>query len=367
MENFEEIPPAMVSIQKYKQKKQKEKELSNKIYAQMRQQAAESEKEESPQPQVDMTKLDLDKLFDSITKEEQHKIMNLPQHFPDGSTNINWLQSRVGVMTGSRVADVLKHGFKGHKGLLRLMVWPEHAEQPNQVFCKYGLRNEDTCEQVLVRHLQRRVRDPMDPLDSFRVLHFGLIKDLTNQSRGYSPDAVIEEFYFDGSNARVLAEFKCPYTKRFTKKPALSDLTPDVNYSAVAVFDNKFWTLEEKKEASIYGPERVPPSFPGRTKTQRHDLPIKIYYYDQVQWGMRLLLDNGILSQNETHMPTMKCYFVVWTPKYSNISSIPYCPEYSNWMLKEVDTFMAQKYLKTMRLRQSGKLKPGTVEFTIEI
>ena len=113
--------------------------------------------------------------------------MSLPQHFEDGSTNPEWLRSRIGVMTGSRVANVAGHGFD--KEFLKHMLWPS-THSVSRVFCDYGLKNEDRCEDVLRGYLEARVSNPSDPLVGFEIHHCGCVRSRSDRSRGYLPTGI---------------------------------------------------------------------------------------------------------------------------------------------------------------------------------
>ena len=273
--------------------------------------AAESAKEQAKQEQEaaslakqDDVEVDLDKLFDPVSKERQREIMSMEQHFADGSTNVEWLKSRVGVITGSRVANVVGHGFVSRKKFLQYMLWPS-TNRVCRKFCDYGLKHEDTCEASLCRHLDARVADAADPLASYEVHHSGMIPCRADRSRGYSPDGYITERYTDGTSAVVLSEYKCPYGKR-TSRTGLRGI--------------QVYTADTRFDDCLYGPTRIPPA-PYQVGSETL-LPITKYYYDQVQWGMDILLADGFLRTNPTHCPEMRCYFAVWTPSATQICTV---------------------------------------------
>lgn len=360
MKPSSEPEPAYISIRKYKQKLVRDDKKAKSIFTCMRNTAAEKLKEREVIP----FRINLETYRHSITTEEQKRIMSMPQHFPDGSTNSEWLKARMGKITGSKVADVVKHGFRKGKVFLKSMVWPELAKKPNKIFCDYGLRYEDTCEGVLINYLQQRVRDRTDPLDSFQVHHFGLVVDRENNTRAYSPDGVIQEIYADGTSAFVLAEYKCPYTKRFSTVPkGIPVLNQGFQKTRLFVCPNEGTDFEQ---ACLYGPTRVPPRYPTAESTQQLNLPITKYYYDQVQWGMEILLRNGILRTHSRFCPTMKTYFVVWTRKYSTLCQVPRIAGYGQWLTQEADEFIA-KLEPILKMRINGDLEEGEVEYTIKL
>lgn len=316
-----------------------------------RRQEEKERAEQATREQTDAVEIDLDKMFDPITKDEQRRLMSLPQHFADGSTNPEWLKSRVGVMTGSKVSNVSGHGFD--RRFLQHMVWPS-THTVCRKFCDYGLENEDRCEEVLASYLRRRVEDPNDVLDSFEIHHCGLVRHLSDRSRGYSPDGYVEERYTDGTSAVVLSEYKCPYSKRLTRRPRGApalDVCREGVSPRVALY----------KRASV-----PPPRFPGAVvPSERKTLPIPPYYYDQVQWGMDIMMADGFLRTNPVHCPRMRCYFVVWTPKVSQLCEVPYHQGYARWLAGKARRFMQTKYLPAVVLKQNGLLDTGDVELTL--
>ena len=305
--------------------------------------------------------VDLDTLFDPIDAAEQKRTMELPQHFEDGSTNTEWLRARLGVMTGSRVSNVVGHGFSSKKKFLQQMVWPG-THTVNRIFCDYGLGNEQRCEDVLKQYLALRVANRTDPLASFKIVHCGVVRSMQNRSRGYSPDGYVVETYTDGTSCVVLAEYKCPYTKRWWKKPA--NTSTHINYFKHG--DDSTLSDAEIKASCLYGPTQVPPK-PYTGTEASLNLPITTYYYDQVQWGMDIMSKNNILRINSKHTPVMHCYFAVWTPRYTQICSVPYNPAYASWLSTKVTEFMRNEYIPAMRLKQSGELETGHTEFTLHL
>lgn len=302
-------------------------------------------KEQEQKAASDAVHIDLDTMFSPVSREEQAHLMSLPQHFEDGSTNPEWLRSRIGVMTGSRVANVAGHGFD--KEFLKHMLWPS-THSVSRVFCDYGLKNEDRCEDVLRGYLEARVSNPSDPLVGFEIHHCGCVRSRSDRSRGYSPDGYIEERYADGSSAVVLSEYKCPYTKRKYRPP------PGVSLDIYS----------SDSPVCLYGPSDVPPK-PFSSDVERQTLPIPPYYYDQVQWGMDIMLADGFLRTHPVHCPEMRCYFVVWTPRFSQLCVVPRCAEYGAWLNKRSKHFMEKQYLPAMRLKQSGRLPHGETEFVL--
>ena len=136
--------------------------------------------------------------------------------------------------------------------------------------------------------------------------------------------------------------------------------------------DTMGYTEEQISAACLYGPTKVPPLLKkhrspaaAQASTKIQNLPITTYYYDQVQWGMHLMQRNKLLRTDPEHVPSMFCYFVVWTPQYSQVCSVPYCPIYAQGMEDLARTFMRKKFTNLVRLKQKGELRPGEVEYTI--
>ena len=285
-------------------------------------------------------------MFDTCPADVRDRIMALPQHFRDGTTNPEWLMARRHVMTGSKVAGLTGNGYSTPDQLLKHMLWPS-THSVNEIFTSYGNRNESTCEHQLRLYLRGRVQDPGDPLVRFEIRHPGLVKDLG--CMGYSPDGHVVESYADGSSAVVLSEYKCPFSKRrFNPGPEHRGRL-DV-YGA------------GQEGPDLYGPITLPLLSGGSSSaTTKRRLPITAYYYDQVQWGMGLGLRQGLLRTGPC-CPSMKCYFVVWTPAYSQLCEVPYDQAYADHLRKLAAAFMRDRYAPCVELKLGGHLRYGCTQ-----
>lgn len=311
-----------------------------------------------------------------ISAEEQARFMAMEQHFSDGTTNQAWLDSRGGVITGSRVAALVKgHGYDSERSLLRKMLWPS-SSTVNRVYCDYGLDNEDRCEEALVSYLEARVANESDPLAAFEIRHCGQVRDCRDRSRGYSPDGYVIETYTDGRTAVVLAEYKCPYSKRLLAgggpaphggKPVAAAAPP-----AGADAGPRVWAIADTAKAPgsdsrwLYGPTRCPPA-PIGPENQYH-APITPYYYDQVQWGMEIMSRGAdVLKTDAVHAPQLFCYFAVWTPTEAQVCIIPQNAAYAAELVRLASSFIDNLYLPALRLRVAGRLEYGATEETLEL
>ena len=300
--------------------------------------------------------LDLENLGKRVDDETRLAIMAEPQHI-DGKENVKWINARRHSQNGSNVTNIMGNGFCNAIKHCAYKLWPS-THTVNEIFCSWGNRNEDQCDVHMKKFLDKRVADPSDPLVHFNICHCGLVKE--TYDKGYSPDGYVEEYYSDGSSAVVLLEYKCPFTKRHMKSP---------DGRAFNFFDTN---SVKTTETAIYGPITIP--IPCKNVLTPNPLPkplrrqsghtgqvkaITPYYYDQVQWGMRVMSSCNILKTNPVHVPVMKCYFLVWTPQYTQLSVIPYDKNYGNYMLQMVNLFHERYYLPNLILKLARKLPYG--------
>ena len=305
----------------------------------------------------DAKELDFTTVMAPISKQERDRIMKLPQHFHNGKTNPEWLSSRRHVMTGSKIANLTGNGYNTPQQMLQHMLWPT-THRVNEIFCSYGNRHESTCEHVLIEYLTQRVQDPDDPLESFTITHPGLIKDLN--CLGYSPDGHVLETYIDGTQSVFLSEYKCPFSKR--------NMNPGPNYFGTTdVYD------PDSSSPDIYNAIRLPLDLTcaamhdgdcskktTRVESAQYTLPIPAHYYDQVQWGMGLGIQQDLLyTKSREHGPTMKCYFVVWTPNYSQLCEVPFDKTYAEHLRQTALSYMSKYYFPAVELKLSGDLEYG--------
>lgn len=303
--------------------------------------------------------MDLRKLHERVPDAKRLAVMQEDQHLPSGKANPKWKMERRHSQNGSNVTNIMGNGFVSVSKHCTHKIWPS-THTVNQIFCDWGNRHEDRCDEKLEEYLQKRVANPDDPLETFKIHHCGLVKETGD--KGYSPDGYVEETYQDGTSAVVLVEYKCPFTKR--------NMEP-INGQAFDVFDDH---PSGDPGSAIYGPISLPlkrknkvdnticpqplhRSGNAESKTWKAITP---YYYDQVQWGMRVMQSCKLLRTNPVHMPRMQCYFVVWTPQFTQLTIIPYDEGYAKHMLVMVDLFYKKYYLPNLMLKLCGKLPHGT-------
>ena len=301
---------------------------------------------------ADSKALDFTQIFVSVPQTERDRIMKLPQHFHNGTTNPEWLSARRHVMTGSKIANLTGNGYNNSQEMLKHMLWPS-SHKVNEIFCSYGNRHESTCEQVLVKFLAQRVRDPNDPLKSFTITHPGLVKDIN--CLGYSPDGHVHETYTDGSTATFLSEYKCPFSKR-KMDPGPEHRGLDI-YSEASGKPNIYNTIAVPRPRTSNFPTQNVSNTPPTVSSKRELFPIPGHYYDQVQWGMGLGVRQKLLyTKSPTYSPSMKCYFVVWTPNYSQLCEVPMDVGYAEHLRALALDFMENHYFPAVKLKLSGDL-----------
>lgn len=301
----------------------------------------------------EVNKVCLAQAFAPTPKEERDRILKLPQHFRDGTTNPEWLLARRHVMTGSKIAGLSGNGYNDAPTLLKHMLWPS-THSVNEMFTSYGNRHEATCELELIKYLGARVDDPDDDLVSFKIEHPGLIKDIG--CFGYSPDGHVLETYKDGTTAVYLSEYKCPFGKR--------KIDPGPEHRGLDIYS------QTSGKPTLYGPIVLPlPRNLGTTPQplvtrfsggRAPSLPITAYYYDQVQWGMALGQRQQLLRPRPGE--AMKCYFVVWTPKYSQFCEVPFDKGYGDYLIGLATRFMKEDYFPTLQLKLDGHLPLGAIQ-----
>ena len=311
-----------------------------------------------------------------ITYDEHLRVRDLDQHLPSGEANPEWIKAREGRLTGSKVADIVglgyeniseykkKHGVPyGKKAMsfedIRALIeWNKTNNYQRKVLHKlltstftgnrytaWGNEHEDDCEkQFAMTH------DMVENnLETFQIEHYGLCIRTDPSWMAMSPDGVIYEKFKDGSEARHLCEWKCPW--------------PSSRGSP------KFHNAK-----NMYGPIQVEEGGPW--------YPITLYYYCQIQWGMGLLQEQGILHSKtmpghckwcgrhvamdinaqhvcdslEAHRALMYCYFGVWAPRnqekyaqdkaaFQEVTKIPFNEPFYLWMKEVAQPFWVNRYL----------------------
>ena len=121
-------------------------------------------------------------------------ISNEPQGTPQ------WLQYRLGRLTGSVMGAVLGHNpFCSHKKLLSQLLWDSF--QGNEATA-YGSANESIAADIFCDYKQKTC-------SQFSIQFCGLLVSKNAGFFAYSPDGIFEE-----NGVRALLEIKCPFKKK---------------------------------------------------------------------------------------------------------------------------------------------------------
>ncbi len=185
--------------------------------------------------------------------EEQARIASLPQHI-NGQANAEWLQSREGKVTGSMVGSLAGlNRYRSKRSAVIDMVWPGKFTSNDAT--RWGNEHEDTAQDSLVEYLQ-------DDAGAADIANPGLVLSDEIGWAAMSPDGI----WTRPDGVKVLLEYKCPFRQRYK----------------VDVDDEYLYPL-----------------------CARTGLPIPIYYYCQIQWGM------FVMHLRET-------IFLVWCPAGEN-------------------------------------------------
>jgi hypothetical protein len=282
------------------------------------------------------TKTEWLKQFDTISFEDSQKVMAMPQHNEDGSANEGWLKWRVGRMTGSKSAKVVQlhyHDMKPipkphtHKVLKQMLDAP--IDRPSRLCNEllndkftgnaataHGNAYEDACEETFLRsewyyyhEYYLKFGTDKELVDS-TIDHPGLCISPTDSWCGMSPDGIIRETWKDGSVTKNLCEWKCPYYKRNNQVPV-----------------------------NLYGPIET---------STGQEYNITAYYYCQVQMGMGLLYNMGLLLPENDDPKNLYCYFGVWIFSGIECSKIPFDPMFYVNMMTKAKSFWNTHYLPAL-------------------
>ena len=206
-------------------------------------QEEEARRKRLDQERAEDLQLDLRRMGERVDEKKRREVMAEDQHLPDGKINPVWAKNRRHSQNGSNVTNIVGNGFCSPVEHCKHKLWPS-THKVNEVFCSWGNRNEDRCDDELATYLDQRVQDPDDALASYTIHHCGLVKE--TMDKGYSPDGYVEEVYQDGTTAVVLVEYKCPFTKR--------NMEP-INGEPFNVFDDN---PSDDPSQTIYGPSVCP-------------------------------------------------------------------------------------------------------------
>ena len=250
----------------------------------------------------------LQKYTASPTRKEFEKLRNMPQHNSNFSVNQKWLAARSHVITGSKVSGFVgmaygsKNREKNKQNFIKKEIWPE-KRFINCIYTWHGTIHEECAELALYDILNHQVES--GSIKSFEIDNPGLI--LGNQRCfGYSADGVLKIEMPNGEIETHLCEYKCPYSKR---------------------------NQDHFDDSPMYGPLTYPLE---HGNGESGSANITKYYYCQIQYGMGLLKERGILQASN-----LSCYFVTWTFGHVYCKRIPFDEGFYRWMKNEAyDTYV---------------------------
>jgi len=292
--------------------------------------------------------------FGPITKAKQLEMSAHVQHLPSKEANPEWLLTRTHRITGSKVGGIagLTPPWQAASDVLRDLIWPHFVANKA---CEWGTTHEDDAEAALRCYYASLIGtypEGTSKLLAFRIENMGAVVNLQESWMAMSPDGLLHLDWETDTGARVtetrLIEYKCPYRHRNVTCATTDDLYP----------------LEH-----IPGSEVM--------------LPIPLYYYAQVQWGM-LVFQNDIMGAP----PGLKAEFVVWAPATGPLRvlsdrdgtrsvltprgliqrcTVPYNQEFVGSMATTVRNFWHHKYVPAAVLKERGSLYEGETEVELTI
>lgn len=337
-----------------------------------------------------------------ITREEQHRIASLVQHLPSGEANPEWLASRVGRATGSAVGAIYgvnKYTSPGKK--LEEIVW--NTFKGNHM-TRYGNDNEDNAEDCFREWMEMRLHDcDVDDygfeLTDILLVNRGLCVCRQEPIFAMSPDGFLVESWtkehaFDTEEAAEAAAAEAAaedqlvrddylrFSSKITQKKEGGKFLLAMKKARITLVEYKCPYKGKSKgwydEFDVYPVEKI-------KKANGVELPMPSYYYAQVQHGMNVLgVRDDMLTRPE------KCYFVVWHPAYYTgetaldfwttqnpsktslvvagrsgtifITEVPYDHDYAERMSVAVRTFVLDRLLPTLFLKEKGLLDNGQMD-----
>lgn len=337
--------------------------------------------------------------FQSVTPEQRDEIITFEQHFADGGTNPKWLNARMDLATGSRLAGMV--GWSPYETVISTLMNMLWRKFRGNAATRWGTEHEPDAQNTTEAYFQslNGSPNPVNPKEiqtSAVVKEVGLVRSVAFPFGGMSPDGIlIREFkHVDTGDVRVqrqLLEFKCPYKRR-----GLNDHWPG-------------YDLYEKK--------RVPhvPGTPLNTKKQ----PVPQYYYTQLMWGGLIMghhhvqsiihnpnVDAAQLRAFMSQCPDAKLngmcganmidvehpiLFIVWAPcaditseidvpecyvedqeagsKFIRtrhgaiqLTEVEYNHDFTTWMLETVFDFWRNKYMPRLVKKNAGVLLRGELD-----
>lgn len=275
--------------------------------------------------------------FNSVEQDEWKRAIDMPQHLDSGETNPDWINLRHHRITGSKISSVVGNNpYDSKEDFLKTMLYGYKAPK-DQAPMIHGNKHEQDAEDALVKILEQ---DP--EIEEFHITHPGIVlcrkKGLT--FFGYSPDGICEIKYKDNTSEVCLLEYKAPYYKRFSGK----------DFSGY-----------------LYGPMSTPKMFlpDGSENPYYSQFSIEThgctdYYYDQVQYGMRMLGDEGLLKPR-TGEKQLNCLFVVWTFNVTQHFKIKHDPFYSLSLMSVAERVWRNEYVPRLLMKNRGELDETTL------
>jgi len=250
----------------------------------------------------------------AVTQEKADIISNYEQKSED------WLDARKGRITASNFGSAIgKNKYQSRRGLLKQMLW--HTFR-GCAATRWGCEKEEVALDVYVNTKQidiasaARVADLENATDEEKdeivtdlwVEERGLVINPERPWMGNSPDGIVHTTYASGRKELALLEIKCPFKKTF------------------------------------YPPEPEPPNY-----------PVPPQYMCQIQGTM------GNLG-----LPW--CDFVVWTPTETQITRVPFDPNFWNdIMLPGLTDYYFNDYVPAAVNQENGLLEDGETEIAIDI
>ena len=289
----------------------------------------------------------------NVSEEEHSRIVNLEQHFDDAdqTTNPEWLEARTHRVTGSAVANVVHvNPYEGRIAYLKSKLWKKPMDARGLANCRYGNLNEPVAEQVFEAHMLLQVGELKNEedgavLDGVEVSNLGLFicKKPGYGCLGMSPDGILTLTWkrADGTTYKTmdLIEYKCPASWE----------------RLIARGDGHMYKMEHlpPNRHAEFGGGPVPGSLP------KQWYPCPPYYFTQVQYGMELFRISG--------MPLRQAYFVVWSPKNTEVTVIPRDQAYGDFLVEEAKKFWTTLYAPRYLLKEQGELEEGEIDVSITI
>lgn len=274
----------------------------------------------------------LDKYMGDTDDETFEKLLYIPQHHDNFLVNDEWLEARKHVITGSRMAGYVGLGYgaknrqKNQMSYMKKYVWPEKHGYVNRKYTDHGTYYEECAELALYEILHQQMEKGL--IKGFQITNPGLVMGM-KRCFGYSPDGVVEIELPNGEFEYHLTEYKCPYSKKDMEH---GDRTP--------MYKKLSYPLKQGSGES--GEANIP-----------------VYYYCQIQYGMGLLRERGILKAEK-----LVCHFVCWTFGPVHYFTIPFDEGFYRWMISEALDVYKNVYAPSIIKKKHHMLQYATLAST---